>query len=216
MREEVAAPSNPPIRYDDSLKDSEAAALIEFEAMKSRIKDSKDPGTGALARLQGLAVDAWFSVTGETCGCTVLAGKLKESSAVMQEAFFDAWCNRLYDKEAVMQATEFHKKPEDMSTSEFFKQHAQDFYSDLLKNSSPNAVKAQADTPLRAMAPAEIADACARVSQGSGLPPDGQVTLGYSAQIWKGTHSCFPGPACNLTPVCHPASTHLKAFIDCL
>ena len=97
-------------------------------------------------------------------------------------------------------ATEVDKKPRGMSLRTFVQQSTQTFFSNLLSGKGRRTPKEIQDaTPLAAMAPAEIAQACMRMSIGFGLPPDGlavgQAFQGQAAYYWHGADGSLKIPA---------------------
>eukprot|EP00973_Karenia_brevis_P014017 1904399-Karenia_brevis.AAC.1 len=138
--------------------------------------DRPDPAEGAQARLQKLGCDIWKSIVGEDVSHGQLAAKICAADAQQQDTFFEKWSTYLWDVKAVYAATDLYAKPKSMSLRVFVHQTTERFYSKLLAGQDSRTPRdAQAQIPLKAMAPAELAAACQRVAVGYGLPPDGHV-----------------------------------------
>ena len=152
------------------MKAIEKQSVVEYEAMKARIKSSTDPGDGAVDRLRGIAVQAWRNATGSTVPWQNLCDCLNAADAQLRDLFFESWCDGVWDAKAVNEATNFHAKGSNISVKDYMKEHTEEFYTELLREKSPDPRRAQELTPVRSMAPAEIADACSRVSVGTDCP----------------------------------------------
>ena len=88
-----------------------------------------------------------------------------------------------YDEHAVGSEYNLHKMPPDMSLQNYANQ-VESFYLRLLnKDLKLKPLEDQRKTPLLAVCPSEVANACIRVSQGGGCPSDGHlVHAAYQAQ----------------------------------
>ena len=149
-------------------------------------------GYGPLRATRGRrsAGNAWLGAACLEC--------FREAPRRCSISFFDAWCCGVWDTKLVNEATGFHVKGESVPVVTFMKQHCEAFYSGLMKETAPDPARAQSQTPVRTMAPIEIADDCSRVSLGSGLPEDGHLTRaafqGQCVYYWKGACSELQNP----------------------
>ena len=99
------------------------------------------------------------------------------------------WSRRVYEEDAVGSGYNLHKMPKDVTLKDHFAALIEPFYTDTLNKDMPlNPVAAQRKTPLQAVAPLEVAEACRRVAQGGGCPPDGRIVhaafLSIAGRLW--------------------------------
>ena len=137
-------------------------------------------------------MEAWVAATDEDLDSAFdLVAALDWATGCQQGAFFEQWTRRVYDVQAVMNGLDLGKKPPEQPLKTFIRERSRSFFKDLLqKDAVPNPVEAQRQTELRSVAPTAIAEACARVSVGNGLPPDGHLVhaalQGQAAFYWAG------------------------------
>ena len=185
---EATPPTPPPTqvspkRLEHVYDDIEEAGAEEWAALRLRVTGSADPGAGAKDRLLARVKDLLPEVDSGTE--ETLAAFLKNCSAERREAFFKKWARTVYDTEAVEQEWDLRKKPSTQTLKEFFHKHCQEVYTGFLKdNAALNPPQSQRETALKALAPAELASACERLSVGTGLPKDGHLV-----------HACVQGQA---------------------
>ena len=172
-----------PTRLEQVYDDIEEAGAEEWAALRLRVTGSADPGAGAKDRLLAKVKELLPEVPSGTTD--TLAAFLKNCTVERREAFFRKWARSVYDTEAVEQEWDLRKKPPAQTLKEFFHKHCQEVYASFLKdNATLNPLQSQRETALKALAPAELASACERLSVGTGLPKDGHLV-----------HACLQGQA---------------------
>ena len=185
--------------YLDAVDALEVAAETEYEVLTAKVKNSTDPSQDAQDRLRDLAKQAWkMAFKEDITDLSQLAGKVEGLQPQQAESFHNAWGKLVYDVKEVYQAIGFQRKPEATGLRSFITSHCQGFFADLLSDKKPNPEKAQADTSLRSLCPAVIADAATRISLGNGLPRDGHVIFsafqGQCAFYWNGPAGTLANP----------------------
>lgn len=135
--------------------------------MVQKVVNSPDPAGNAQDRLRTLATTIWKEIMQEDVPWKDLCDRIINAKAQDREAFFERWSTYLWDAKAVYAATEVHKKPKGMSLRAYVHQSTESFYTNLLDGKNVRTPKmVQSETPLRAIAPVELAEACQRVSIG--------------------------------------------------
>ena len=93
------------------LDEADDVSKTEYQLMVAKIQGSTDPGEGFQQKMEKLCVDAWRSAdAGDCSNAAELVGKLREAPAETLEAFFEAFCRRVYDTAAVTGEVELDKK----------------------------------------------------------------------------------------------------------
>ncbi len=119
-----------------------------------------------------------------------MAAALHWATPAERGAFFEHWTRGIYDIQSVMNSLDLNRKPAEQSLKAFIEDRSRAFFVDVLRSEMPDPLEAQRQTELRTVAPVAIADACARVSVGNGLPPDGHLVhaalQGQAAFYWAG------------------------------
>ena len=176
---------------EEHMEEMETHARREYIELIERVKGSADPSKDFLQRLVQHALRAWSRATGNDITEAELRKSLPAATSSVQNEFFKHWTRLMYNTKAVYAASELDEWQPGDNVEAFVRQKTQEFYSRLLDPANVMSPAAfQKEVPLEAVLPRELANACARISTGYGLPPDGHV-VGQALQsqaifYWRG------------------------------